>query len=315
MSEERPGARTAGARARSRRRVLGFMLGAALIAAAVWAVARQPETFRGAMEQVARAPWWQVALLAGSVAATFVLIASAFWVLTTRYGRIGKREMMALIFAAGLLNYLPLWPGMFGRLAYHQRVNKIAVVDSAKALIWANVVSILAAAALLLILSGLALMLPGDDWRLGLMVCLPVPALAVFAVYARAKRPEPDPEVWRVIAATSVRYAELLVWGVRYQVCFAMIGAPIAWGGALALGALTRLAVMAPIVPNGLGVREWSVALAAPLLPMGLVASAALTRQNSLMADLLNRAVEVAVAIPLGLVGAWWVARRLRRAG
>jgi hypothetical protein len=66
--------------------------------------------------------------------------------------------------------------------------------------------------------------------------------------------------------------------------------------------------MLVPIVGNGLGLREWAVGLAAPLLTpyvLGL----------GLAADLVNRATELVVILVLGLGGmAWltWHARKQR---
>jgi uncharacterized membrane-anchored protein len=59
-------------------------------------------------------------------------------------------------------------------------------------------------------------------------------------------------------------------------------------------------------VGNGLGVREWAVAVAAPVL-------GGYERDAGLAAELVGRAVDVAVAVPLGLLAAAWLIRRVAR--
>ena len=81
--------------------------------------------------------------------------------------------------------------------------------------------------------------------------------------------------------------------------------------------ALVRMAqpfsMSVPLVGNGLGLREWAVALMRSSLPAWYGAGAA--SAAGLTADLLNRTAELGVAIPVGLVCAAFVTRRIRAAG
>jgi len=241
-----------------------------------------------------------------------VLTSLSFWLLTSRYGRVGKREMFELIGSAWLLNYLPLWPGMFGRLAYHKKINRISLQSSAVALIWANVFSI-AASVIMLISVGIAsLFFQGDEWPFALIAGSPALMLAIFGAYARARPPEPDPHFWRLPSTLAIRLVETQVWAARFAVCFALVGTPIGWGGALALAALTQFAMIIPITGNAMGIREWAVGLVAPLLPLGLTMTTTVDLRAGLSADLTNRLLEVILAVPIGLICTYLIARRLR---
>src|SRR5690606_18485027 len=79
----------------------------------------------------------------------WVVVSVSFWVMMGRYGRIGLREMAALIGVAWLLNYLPLRPGLIGRLGYHKAVHGVAIRDSAFVTILGMVATALAVAWLL----------------------------------------------------------------------------------------------------------------------------------------------------------------------
>lgn len=296
-----------------RARLVGFALGALLLAAAVGAVLSRSGELQQAWSAIRAAP---LHLLALGVALPFLTVAvtsQAFWVLTARYGPVRPGEMLALINTAWLLNYLPMWPGMFGRLAYHKSVNGIAVRDSAKAIVWANVLNIGAAAATLGSLVLGSLFFDGSSRWLIVIAAAPIPLAGLVALHAWRVRPEPDPELWRLFAAVAVRALEIHIHGARYLVCFALTGSPIDWGGSLALAGIAALAGAINIAPNGLGVREWVIGLVAPLLPVALVGSATLDLTSGLAADLVNRALEVLVAVPTGLIASAWVARRLRR--
>lgn len=294
-------------------RVIGFAFGVALLAAALVAVNRAGGSIPGAFEHLREASPWFVAGLIGSILATSLFASVLLWILMSRYGRVGFFEMWALINAAWLLNYLPVRPGMFGRLAYHRAVNGVRVVDSAKALVWANVLMMLGA----VVCAGAAVV-GGVTRRPDHVLFVagsaaPVVFLSLFAVYAHRKKPEADPEVWRLIAGAAVACAVQLGWAARAYFAFRLMGVELAWGGALALSAAMALASLVPITGNGLGVREWLIGLAAPVLPVALAQSAGLTLGASLNSMLVDRAAEVLIAVPLGLVCGWWALRNMAR--
>jgi len=271
---------------------LGLGLGAALAAAALVVVGRQHGAVSGALEAVSRPSWGPVVLLIGAIGANVILSGLMYSVLISRYGRVGVVEMQALIASAALLNFLPLRPGLFGRIAYHRAVNDIAVVDSVKTAGQAIGLSILTAGSLAaaLLIGGL---LPVPMW---VLVALPLPVLAAGGLGGRLR-------IW--CRAGLVRYLEVLVWAVRYHAAFALIGRPIEVETALAFAVVGMITMSVPFVGNGLGVREWAIGLAAPLLS-GHVLEIGLT------ADLVNRAAELAVIVVLGLAGLAWVGKKKR---
>ncbi len=297
-----------------RARVIGFVIGLALVGAAGWVIVARREAVSGSWDSIRGASWVSLGIAGVLPVVSVGLSAATFWILTTRYGRVGRVEMFALIGSAWLLNYLPLWPGMIGRLTYHTRVNGIAVRDSAKAILWANALNLLAALGLAGCVAVGAMFFAGGDARFAALTVTPVVVLAIAGVYAHRAKPAPDPEVWRLLAALSIRLVELHVHAARSFVCFGLVGAPIAWGGALAIASATGLASAVNVAPNGLGVREWVVGLVAPALPAGLSLRGDLRLAQGLSADLVNRAIEAMVAVPLGLLCAAWLARRRRLA-
>lgn len=295
-------------------RVIAYAVGVALIAAAVWSVTRRVDMLAPALDALRAAPASRLALAALLPIISVALTSLTFWILTSRHGRVGLGEMLALINAAWLLNYLPLWPGMFGRLTYHAAINGIPLRDTVVATIWANALALISAAGLLLVMLVGSLMLKGDDWRFAAVSAAPPALLGLLGLWAYRSPPRPDPEFWRIPTSLAVRWVELLVWAARYSVCFALIGAPIGFGAALAFAAITGLGMLIPLTGNALGVREWIVGLAAPLLPVGLTLQTSLDMHTGLTADLTNRAIEVLLAVPVGIIAAAWVARRVRTA-
>jgi hypothetical protein len=274
-------------------RWVGLIVGMGLVAAALVTVAREHETFAETLEAVRRPSLGRACLLAAAVAANVVLTALMFSVLISRYGGVAVVEMQALVAAASLLNFLPLRPGLFGRIAYHRAFNAIPAAATVKTVLQAVALSIAVAAYL-----ALALLVAGRTavplWAL---VGLPVPLLAAAAAFGRVR-------VW--VVAGLIRYLEVMVWALRYHVAFGLLGAPIDAQSALAFSCLSLLAMLVPLVGNGLGVREWAVGLAAPLLTpyvLGL----------GLAAELVNRAAELVVIVVLGLGGIAWLTLRARK--
>jgi hypothetical protein len=273
---------------------VGLVVGLGLLAGAVLTVAREHETLAAALDTVRRPSLGRVLGLVAAIVANVVLTALMFNVLISRYGRVAVVEMQALVAASALLNFLPLRPGLFGRIAYHRTFNAIPAVATVKMVIQAAGLSVVVAAYLALALA-ISARLPLPLW---VPVGLPVPLLA-----AAAAIPSPA-RVW--MAAALVRYLDVMIWAVRYHVAFALIGAPIEPQGALAFSCLSLVVMLVPLVGGGLGLREWAVGLAAPLLTpyvLGL----------GLAADLVNRAAELVVISVLGLGGIAWLTWRARR--
>jgi uncharacterized membrane protein YbhN (UPF0104 family) len=92
-----------------------------------------------------------------------------------------------------------------------------------------------------------------------------------------------------------LRVADLIVGSFRLWLCFRIAGHPLAFDQVVVAAAAGILVSLLGVTPNGLGLREWVVAaLAAVLAP---VSSAA-----GLLAALLDRAAEILVILPTGLV-------------
>jgi hypothetical protein len=116
---------------------------------------------------------------------------------------------------------------------------------------------------------------------------------------------------WWIAATIALRFIDLLVWAGRYAVVFAIVGHPITVAAAMALAVLCQIAMLVPLVGNGLGLREWAVGAVAGILPEDLVSSSGtLTTTIGLAADLANRAAELVTAVPVGLLCAHSLARR-----
>ncbi len=287
-------------RPRSRtRRVVGFVVSVSLLALAIGVVAVRRDDIAEALDHARQAPPWMIALSVILPPLNLLLIGSSLWFITVRYGRVGFTEMISLVTSAWLLNFLPMKPGLMGRIAYHKRVNNIRVRDSAKALGESVVMSAISTALLL----GVALLLLGTQspWMVVVGIGAPGAVLLLLSAFLAAR----SLNLARLGAAMLLRYLDILVWIARYALLFELLDAPLTLGDTVLVTAASQLAQLVPFVGNGLGVREWGVGIAG--------AASGATQAVSLTADLLNRASELVLAVPLALWATARVARRLSK--
>jgi hypothetical protein len=270
-------------------RRIGFVIGLLLLIAAMVMVWRQRDVVGAAVGAIDRAALGYVAVLVAGVVANVVLSAAFLGLLISRYGSVGRVEMLALTSAATLANFAPLRPGLLGRLAYHKTVNDIPISLSSRTVIQALVFTGVIAAYLAVVV---AVSMAFDVW-LWFGVLAPVPVLLVGAFTAS------EAIWWR---AGFVRYVEVLVWAIRYHAAFAAIGSPIDPTVALAFACVSVIATLVPFLSNGLGLREWAIGLLAPLLTTYRL-------ELGVTAELVNRGVEIITIAVLGLAGLAWLAR------
>ncbi|HRQ73930.1 MAG TPA: hypothetical protein PLU35_12970 [Phycisphaerales bacterium] len=293
------------------RRVVGYAVGLLLLAAAVWAVASQRGAVAGSMDAVRAAPAWMVVVVLLLPMGNWLAASASLRALTLRRGGggdVGRGEMLALVGSAWLLNYLPMRPGMIGRIAYHKRINGIAVRDSVLVLVEANAMTAGAVGLMLAIALALRAAPAGASWS-WLVLALPGAAFAGAWAAGAARG-----AVWTAwAAAATARYADLMVWLARYACAFALLGRPLTVEGAAVFAAVSQAAFLVPFVGNGLGVREWGIGLVAA--SWAGADSAREAAAFGLAADLLNRAAEVAVSVPMGIACTAWLGRRVARAG
>ena len=279
--------------------------GLLLLGAAAFAVVSQRADAVRALDSVRAAAPWLIVLALVLPLVNILVTSFSFWVQMRRHGRLGAGEMAALIGTAWLLNYLPLRPGMFGRLAYHRSVNRISIPDSIRAM----AIGMALGAVSVVVVLGIAAAMKPDAGTTGWTAALAAPALlAVAAMLAGARA-----GWWWFPAVFFFRYADMLVWVLRYWVVFRLVGAPIGVPQAAAVAAVCQITLNIPLVGNGLGLREWAVGITVSQLPPGVFNSRGQIEMSvGLAADLVNRIAELAVAIPTGLLCAAWLARRER---
>lgn len=303
------------------RAVLAFVAGLVLLAVAARVVVHERAALDAGFSAIAHAPAWMIAAALGLPLLNLVFASASFWVLTNRHGRVPMLEMLGLIGSAWLLNHLPLRPGMIGRVAYHKFVHGIPIRSSLAVLLSA----LICAATGMGILLALTVVLHAAGvgtaaWVAGLALPVAV-GLAAAAWLRRSAALAARPHAWRYPAAVVFRYLDVCCWTARYALVFALLGRPIAADSAAALALSSQAAMLSPIQ---LGLREWMVGLAASIVARDPVASAAPTVQLALphtvadlapglLADMINRAAELSVAIPVGLLATALLYRRFQR--
>lgn len=286
-----PGAGVLDRRHRALYRRIGALLGAVLVVAGVVVVVRNQAVADSLGRALAKPDWPALALLLMSTLAMQALTSWVFWLLMNRHGRVGFTEMNALVAASTLGNYIPMQAGSLGRIAYHKAVNRIDVRASIVAMLQATVLTFVCVC--VLGAGALVAKAASAPW----WCVLPVPLLWLPLAI------EPGLRTYALVAF--VRSIEILVWALHAWAAFRISGWPIEPETAIGVSLVGSAANLVPFMGNGLGVREWAVALAAPIL-------GGYERDAGLAAELMGRAFDVVVAIPLGLAGVGALVRRAR---
>lgn len=273
-------------------RRVGLVAGLALMAAAVVVVMRNA-AIAGSLERALRSPDWDALLvLVLSVLAMQLLSSAVFHRIMSVHGRVGFLEMNALVAASTLGNLVPMQAGSIGRVAYHHAVNGIPVRASLLAIVQAMIATFIA----LCVLGAFALFARAASAPWWSAVAAPALILPLLA----------HPPLRIFATVVFLRTIELMAWTAHAWAAFTLSGWPISGETALWVALIGGLANLVPFVGNGLGVREWAVALAAPVL-------GGYERDAGLAAELVGRAVDMAIAVPLGLLAFGHLVRRARR--
>jgi uncharacterized membrane protein YbhN (UPF0104 family) len=277
---------------------IGFALGLLLLLAAAVVLISSPGMIDRLWTNLRNAPSWTVVVLVIAPVVSWILVALCLRVLLLRHGRVDRVEMLMLVGSAWLLNHLPMRPGLIGRVGYHKAINNIRVRDAVEATIWSLAFGALAN----VIVIAITLLAPSELSILNLSLALlaPIVLMLFVAVIARARS-----RAWMLLLiGLAYRYADLLIWLVRYAVVFVALGIDATPVQIAMVTAVSQFTQLIPITGGGLGFREWGVGLTAQQSGHAMKAA--------IGADLINRAIETLWVLPIGLLSIWWVARRVR---
>ena len=244
-------------------------------------------------EAVRTAPWWMIGLIIAGPLGNHLSVSMCLHALLSRHGKLGKREMAVLIGSAWLLNsYLPMRPGLIGRVGYHKSVNNIRLRDSIESSIWSGVLSGVSNSALL----GIAFLMTviNAGWSAWLPA---VPVVLWFGISTMM----PGKKSRLIMRALAYRQLDVIVWLGRYWLAFTVLDLDMSMADIAMVSAVSQFVTLIPLTGGGLGFREFSV---------GLVASAVGGQMDlAVLADLINRGAETLIVVPVGLVCTWIVAR------
>lgn len=296
-------------------RLAGFVLGVIFLIAAVWRAGAAGISWGDIASRLQSAPLLPVVLLLTLPLLNW-LASAAMYTALMRVSAADRpmtfSDMTPLIGAGWLWNYLPLAPGLFGRIAYQKAVHGIPYRESGFAVIAAMAVSII------MIAVGLLAVVSMPIGRAG--------ALHLAAIFAIALLTGAAWHAWAVsrgvagwgrvvVPAATFRTIDLAVWSLRYWAAFRVAGTSLSPTECLALAVVSQIAALVPFVGNALGIREWAVGLAGAALPAVAASGPADGVGFAVSADLLNRAAEVLGAIGVGTICSGIIAGRLRRTG
>lgn len=286
------------------RRAGGFAVGVLLLAAAVALLVRSGSDLEQSLDHARRAAWWLVAAALILPLGNALFVTWSFHVLMNRFGVVPFGDMLRLIFSSWLLNYLPMRPGLVGRLAFHKTVHRVSLKNSAAVSVALALMTGLAAVHLLGIWAAFTL-----GWEAGATAAIATSVgVALLVRFAADHSPAGRVPRGALGAALLMRYADLIVWALRMAVAFAIIGKPIPLTVGVLLAAAIQIAYLVPVTGAGLGVAEWAVGFVAAL------SVSALDPADGIAASLITRAAEIVTAVPLGLLAGASLARQRRRA-
>ncbi len=288
---------------RGRWRIVGSAIGALLVLAAIVAVVSNRSLLDTAVASARQASSWTVAILLGGALVNVIASAAGLRALLLRHGQVGALEMQAVIASSTLLNYAPLRPGLASRAAYHHLVNGIPVM-----------------ATMLTVVQSMALALCGIAWLIvsawmlratggfgGPQAAIAFIALAP-AVGVMGLMTSPAGSWRRTIAVAWLwRCLDMAAWVARYHAAFSITGISLSVSDSAVAAAGAGAANLVPFVGNGLGIREWLVGIMGSSMHLW-------TMDAGLAADIVNRAGDLIVCVPLGLAALPFVAKRLHQA-
>lgn len=296
---------TPGARTRKVRAIVGFIVGVALIGAAIVALASNREDFQASIDSARHAPLWMLGAVVVLPMANAIIVSWSFWLLMRRLGRVPFADMFHLICSSWLLNYLPLRPGLVGRLVYHKLVHGVSLKAS---------VAVSVALALMTALGAGHMLAIGMSFGWGVLEGLGVLAATTLMIYFFAGLAAQHTPA-RIFAKKDLRYALLCryadhaVWTLRFWISFAVVGAPIDLHTAILVAGAVQIAYLFPLTGAGMGVVEWAVGAVAAFMITSV------SPEMGIAAALVCRVAELPATIISGLVGSGFIAKGRARLG
>lgn len=286
--------------------VAGFAIGVGLI---TWCVIRAMRV--DVMGSLQGASTTHLVMLIVCTVVSVLTNGTLFWTMIQPVQRIPFWDVQLINGVVNLFNYAPVRLGMITRIAHHRRVDRM---DYRFLVAWYAGV----AAILLMVLCAIVvatIVRPDVDlwWGVALVVLLTIGTCIIWFVAShdhlttRLKGAEkvlshPD----RLIQGVILRLVDMLAFGGRLYLACLILGIDLAPRDIVYLTIISMIAALAPLVTFGL--REWAVAFFGPFLTDTTLVD------EYYAAVLVDRAAEVVVFVPFGILAVIWMVRRWRRA-
>lgn len=287
-------------------KIIGFVIGISLLAWIIY-TAIVNQQFAG----LRNAAWWQYALLLGCTLVSVAANGGIFWAIIRPVAPVRFWDIQCVNAAVNLLNYAPVRLGLVTRIAHHRRVDRLpysillgwyaalgglmfmtlgcvlvaTLIRPQVDFLW------LVAAAVLLVIGGAVTVWVGSHrllagrWQ-GASKMIAVPRAVALAVV--------------------LRLVDMAAYGGRLYLAITILGVSVTPRDAVYLTLISMVSTLAPV--GSVGFREFAIAKLGPLL------TDASLKEHIDAAVLLDRAGEVVIFIPLGILALIWMARAWRRA-
>jgi len=299
--------------------VAGFAVGCTLVG---WCAERAFSLGGDGLAKLREADPALVATLLGSTLVSIVCSGYTFLAMARPLRRFSAVEMQAVNLMASLFNYAPVRLGLWFRVLFHWRVDRMNPTDigawiAGVAIVTLGALGSALAAGLLQIPLGRAE--PSLDWMwfaiygaclaAGSAITLWIGRNALLKRFLKGgERVLSSPRA--LAESLAFRTVDLSMWTLRMWAAAKIVGVSLGPAQAALLAAVAILGAGNPL--GRIGWREALVAFVAPLVIGGGATSEELNALTSQMA-LLESAGEAILTIPLGVLGAVWCLRAVRR--
>jgi hypothetical protein len=300
--------------------VVGFILGCVLIG---WCIQRAWKDGGEGLAKLRAADPTLVSLLLLSTLGSIICSGLTFWSVVRPIRRVGNIEMQAVNLMATLFNYAPIRLGLALRCAYHWRVDRMPATDIAA---WITGVAIVTLGTLGAgLTAGLIQIAVGREtlaldwlWFLGFVGVIVVGSTVTMLVgrspllrrvLKGGERVLVEPRA--LFGGIAFRTIDLAMWAIRMWAAAKIVGVSLGPAQAAMLAAVAILGAGNPL--GRIGWREGLVALVAPYVIASQSGDSESLDALTAQLALLESAGEAIISLPLGVVGAIWCARRLKR--
>ncbi len=229
---------------------------------------------------------WHVIVLLAAVMLNLLLTSTLWWAITLSFDArppVGFKKMFSLLCASGLLNYLPLRPGLIGRTAYLKMKHKLPIKQSIRIIL-----TMIGLSALVLGGAWAVIQLAPPDLQKPVAAISTLVGLIAIPLAARGILRRKLKHAW---AWVPLRMADLAVTTLRMWVAFRVVGYDITISESIVVASGGMVVALSGITPNGLGLREWTIGgLSTAAMPVGLAAG------------VVDRAIETLIIAITGLL-------------